>query len=171
MTTNFLGSMQLADNEPFSQVARFDALEGCREIEEDKERYINAVPAQTCVEYAIGLLRTPECGDHSIIIPAKVSSTAVEHAELTAWTTKPQATQCGEIRYTPEQLNSVSGANVMKYSVETSKDIENESSAIDKICPSNNFGKAKIRETLLIAHALAALQPWRLGNQPPKTHR
>lgn len=162
MTTNFLGSMQLTDSEPFSQVARFDAHEGCREIVEDKERYIDAVSVQTCDEYAIGLLRTPERGDHSIIIPAKVSSTAAEHAQLTAWTTKPQATQCGEIRYALEQLISVSGANVTKDSVETSKDIEYGSSAMDTICPSNNFGKAKIRETLLIAHALAALRPWGL---------
>jgi hypothetical protein len=161
-STKFLGSMQLADNEPFSQVARFDAYEGCRESAEDKERYINKVPVQTCIDYAIGILRTPERGDHSIIIPAEASSTAAGHSELTAWIMRPRTAQLHEIRYALEQLVSISGANVLKYSVETSKDIEYESSAMDTISPGNEFGRAKTHETLIIAHALAALQPWGL---------
>ena len=159
-STKFLGSMQLADNEPFSQIARFDAHMGCRDIAEDKERYINKVPVQTCLNYAIGVLQTPERGDHRIIIPAKVSSTATEDPELTAWITRPRAAQLNEIRYTLEQLVSVSGADVLKYSVETSKDIEYESLTMNKISHGIDFGRAKTRHTLIIAHALAALQPW-----------
>lgn len=154
--------MQLADNEPFSQFARFDAHEGCRDIAEEKERYINKVPVQTCIDYAIGILRTTKRGDHSIIIPAKVSSTAAEHSELTGWIMRPRAAQLTEIRYALEQLVSVSGADVLKYSAETSKDIEYESSAMNVISPGVDFGRAKTRLTLLVAHALAALQPWGL---------
>ena len=161
-STRFLGSMQLADNEPFSQIARFDAHMGCRDIAEDKERYINNIPIQTCINYAIGVLQTPERGDHRIIIPAKVSSTATEQSELTAWITRPGAAQLNEIRFTLEQLVSVSGADVLKYSVETSKDIEYESFTMNRISPGIDFGRAKTRQTLLIAHALAALQPWGL---------
>ena len=158
----FLGSMQLADNEPFSQVARFDAHTGCRDIKEDKERYINNVPVQTCIDYAVGVLRTSKRGDRSIIIPAEISSTAAENSELTAWTMKPRATQLNGIRYALEQLISVSNADVLKYSVETSKDKEYESLTIDTIFPGNDTGQDKTRVILLIAHALAALQPWGL---------
>ena len=162
MSTKFLGSMQLADNGPFSQIARFDAHDGCRDLEEDKERYVNAVPIQTCIDYAVGVLRTTERGDHNIIVPTEVLSTAAEDSELVAWATKPRTAQLNKIRYAVEQLVSVSSANILKYSVETSKDIEYESSAINKICPGNNFGRAKTHQTLLIAHALAALKPWGL---------
>ncbi len=163
-STGFLGSMQLADNEPFSQVARFDAHTGCRDIKEDKERYINNVPVQTCIDYAIGVLRTPNRGDHSIIIPAEVSSTAAEISELTAWTVKPRTTQLNGIRYALEQLISVSNADVLKYSMESSKDQEYESSAINTIFPGSDTGQDqdRTRVVLLIAHALAALQPWGL---------
>lgn len=161
-STKFLGSMQLADNEPFSQVARFDPHEGCRDIKDDKERYINNMPIQTCINYAIGVLQTPKRGDHSIIIPAKVSPTLAENSELSAWIMNPQATQLNEIRYALEQLVSVSGADVLKYSMETSHDKEYESSTINTIFPGNDFGEAKSHLILLIAHALAALQPWGL---------
>ncbi|KAL8706089.1 MAG: hypothetical protein Q9201_000854 [Fulgogasparrea decipioides] len=161
-STKFLGSMQLADNEPFSQVARFDAHEGCRDAGEDKERFINKVPIQTCLDYAIGVLRTPERGDHCIIIPADVSSTAAEQSEFAAWLTRPRAAQLNEIRYALEQLVSISGANVLKYSIETDKDIEYGISVMNTISPGNDFGRAKSRQILLIAHALAALQPWGL---------
>lgn len=161
-STKFLGSMQLADNEPFSQIARFDAHEGCRDIADYKERFTNEVPVQTCIDYAIGVLRTPERGDHSIIIPAEVASTAAEHSEFTAWMMKPRAAQLNQIRYALEQFVSVSGANVLKYSVETSKDIEYESSAMNMISPGNDFGRPRTRLTLLTAHALAVLQPWGL---------
>ena len=160
-STRFLGSMQLADNEPFSQIACFDGHEGCREIAEDKKRFITEVPVQTCIDYAIGVLRTPERGDHRMIIPAKVSS-AAEKSDLSAWTIRPRTGQLHEIRYAWEQLVSVSAANVLKYSVETRQDIEYETLAMDKISPGNDFGRAKTRLTLLIAHALAALQPWGL---------
>lgn len=160
-STKFLGSMQLADNEPFSQIACFDRHEGCRETAEDKERFINKVPVQTCIDFAIGILRTPERGDHRIIIPANVSS-AAENSDLSAWIIRPPTAQLNEIRYAWEQLISVSAANVLKYSVETRRDIDYETSAMDKISPGNDFGRAKIRQTLLIAHALAALQPWGL---------
>ena len=161
-STKFLGSMQLADNEPFSQIARFDAHVGCRQISEEKERYINQVPVRTCISYAIGVLQTPERGDHEIIIPAKISSTTAEHSELTAWMTRPRAAQLNEIRYALEQLVSISGADVLKYSVETSKSSEYESLAMNRISPNVELGRAMTRQTLLIAHALAALQPWGL---------
>lgn len=163
-STRFLGSMQLAENEPFSQVARFDAHTGCRDITEDKERYINNVPVQTCIDYVIGVLRTPNRGDHSIIIPAEASSTAAENSELTAWTIKPRATQLNGIRYALEQLVSVSNADVLKYSMETGKDKEYKSSTINTIFPGNYTGQDqdRTRVILLIAHALAALQPWGL---------
>ncbi len=161
-STKFLGSMQLADNEPFSQVARFDPHEGCRDIAVIKERYMNKVPVQTCIDYSIGLLRTPERGDHSIIIPAEVSSTAAEYSQLTTWMMRPRAAQLNQIRYALEQFVSVSGANVLKYSVETSKDTEYESSVMNTISPGNDFGRAKTSQTLLTAHAMAALQPWGL---------
>lgn len=160
-STKFLGSMQLADNEPFSQIACFDGHEGCREITEDKERFITEVPVQTCIDYAIGILRTPERGDHRMIIPAKVSS-GTDQPDLSAWKMRPRTTQLHEIRYACEQLISVSAANVLKYSVETRKDIEYETLAMDKIFSGNDYGRANIRLTLLIAHALAALQPWGL---------
>ena len=160
-STKFLGSMQLADNEPFSQIACFDGHEGCREIAQDKERFINEVPVQTCIDYAIGILRTPERGDHRMIIPAKVSS-GDEKPDLSAWTVRPRTAELHEIRYAWEQLVSVSAANVLKYSVETRKDIEYETLAMDKISPGNDFGRANTRLILLIAHALAALQPWGL---------
>lgn len=161
-STKFLGSMQLADNEPFSQIARFDAHTGCRNIEEDRERYINNVPVRTCIDYAIGVLRTPTRGDRSIIIPAEVSSTDAEKSELTAWTMKPRATHLNGIRYALEQLISVSNADVLKYSMETNKDKEYESSTISTIFPGNDTGQDRTRVILLIAHALAALQPWGL---------
>lgn len=161
-SNKFLGSMQLADHEPFSQVARFDAHEGCRDISQDKERYINNVPVQTCIDYAIGFLRTPKRGDHSFVIPAANSSTAAGQSEIAAWTMRPRAAQLNEIRYALEQLVSVSGADVLKYSVETSEDVEYESSAMNTIAPGHDFGRAMTRQTLLIAHALAALQPWGL---------
>lgn len=161
-STKFLGNMQLADHEPFSQVARFDAHDGCRNIAADRERFINNVPIQTCIDYAIGILRTPEHGDHSMIIPTKIPSTNAEPSELAAWVMKPRATQLNEIRYALEQLVSVSGADVLKYSVETGKDVEYETSTMNRISPGNDFGRAKTRQVLLIAHALAALQPWGL---------
>lgn len=37
-STQFLGYIQLADHEHFSQLGRYDAYEGCRDIAEDKER-------------------------------------------------------------------------------------------------------------------------------------
>lgn len=161
-STNFLGTMQLADHEPFSQVAQFDSHEACRTIAQDQERHIIQVPIQTCVDYAVGLLRTPKRGDHSFIIPAATSPTAAENSEIAAWTIRPRAAQLNEIRLTLEQLVSVSGADVLKYSVETSGDVEYESFAMDKIAPGNSFGGAMTRQTLLIAHALAALKPWGL---------
>ena len=161
-STQFLGSMQLADNGPFSQVAQFDAHDGCRVIAEEKERFINKVPVQTCVDYAVGVLRTPKRGDHNIIIPAEVSSTSTENLEYMHWTVRLRAAQLNEIRYALEQLVSVSSADVLKYPVETNEDIEYDCSTMNKIFPGNNFGRAKTRQTLLIAHALAALQPWGL---------
>ena len=161
-STKFLGCLQLANYEHFSQLARFDAHEGCRDIAEDKERYINEVPIQNCIDYAIGVLRTPQRGEHSIIIPAHISSSAAEQSGLTCWTTMPRAAQLNEIRYALEQLVSVSAADILKYSVETKEDIDYERATMDQISPGNNFGKAKTHETLLVAHALAALKPWGL---------
>lgn len=161
-STKFLGSMQLADNEPFSQVARFDPHEGCRDITEDKERYTSDVPVQRCIDYAIGMLRTPKRGGHSLVIPAAILSPDTEHSEFAAWTVKPRATQLNEIRYALEQLVSVSGAEVLNYSVETTKDIEYEVSTMKRISPESDIGREKSGEVLLIAHALAALQPWGL---------
>ena len=164
-STKFLGSLQLADYELFSQIARFDAHVGCRHISEERERYLNKVPIHTCINYAIGILETPERGDHRIIIPAIVSSTSADYPELT---TTPRAAQLNEIRYALEQLVSVSGADVLKYSVETSKDIEYESLAMNEVSPGIDFGRAKTHQVLLIAHALAALQPWGLLPVLPK---
>ena len=56
----------------------------------------------------------------------------------------------------------VSGADVLKYSVETGKDIEYESLAMNTLSPGVDLGRAKTLQTLLGAHALAALQSWGL---------
>ncbi|MCJ1430555.1 hypothetical protein MMC29_008473, partial [Sticta canariensis] len=161
-STKFLGHMQLADSEPFSQIARFDPHEGCRIIAEDKEHYINDVPVHTCIDYALGMIRTPKRGDHSLVIPASILSSDTDHSEFAAWTAKPRTTQLNQIRYALEQLVSVSGAEVLNYSVETNKDIEYEVSTMKRILPNFGFEREKCRQLLLIAHALAALQPWGL---------
>lgn len=161
-STKFLGLMQLADNEPFSQVARFDPHEGCRFIAEDKERYTNDVPVHTCIDYALGMIRTSKRGDHSLIIPASILSSDTEYTEFAAWTVKPRTTQLNKIRYALEQLVSVSAADVLNYSIETNKDVEYEVTTMKSISPKFDFEREKCHQLLLIAHALAALQPWSL---------
>jgi hypothetical protein len=161
-SVGFLGSMALADDGPFSQIARFDPHDGCRNITEDLERYVNMLPVQTCIDYALGVMRTPKRGDHDIIIPAAVSTEDSDISDLFAWTVNPRATQLDQIRYAIEQLVSVSGADALKYSVETAADVEYERVNMKTILPNTSLSKEKNHQVLLIAHALAALRPWGL---------
>lgn len=158
----FLGSMTVADEGPFSQVARFDPHDGCRSITEDLERYVNILPVQTCVEYALGLLRTPGRGVHRVIIPAAMPAGDDASSPLSSWTTKPRAAQLEQIKYSLEQLASVSGADVLNYSTETAADIEYKRATMRGISPNVSLSDEKNHQALLIAHALAALQPWGL---------
>lgn len=158
-STGFLGTMALVDRGPFSQLARFDSHDGCRHITEDLERYVNKLPVQRCIDYSLGVLRTPKRGDHRIIIPAAISP---EDDGLCAWTAWPSAAQLNQIKYTLEQFVSVSGADMLEYSVETKVDIEYERKTMERVGPGLSLSKEKIHQIVLIAHALAALQPWGL---------
>ena len=85
---------------------------------EDEERWITQLPIQTCIDHAIVMFRTPQCGDHYIIILVKVLS-AMKKSRI--------------------------AANVVKCSIEICEDIEYETLAMDNMSSSGDFGKAKTR--------------------------
>jgi hypothetical protein len=161
-STGFLGTMDLVERGPFSQLGRFDPHDGCRHITEDLERYVNKLPVQRCIDYSLGILRTPKRGGRRIIIPAATSAESDGPAGLCAWTAWPSAAQLDQIKYTLEQFLSISGADILEYSIETTVDIEYERETMERVNPDFSLGMEKIHQTVLVAHALAALQPWGL---------
>ncbi|KMP03627.1 hypothetical protein CIRG_03319 [Coccidioides immitis RMSCC 2394] len=163
-STGLLGTMALADGEPFVQLARFDPHDGCRHITKDLARYVNELPIQRCIDYALGVLRTPKRGDHHHIIIASGILPADDDLAggLRIWTSVPSAAQINMIKYTMEQFVSISGADFLKYSVETAADIDYERKTMEKVNPGFSLSKEKAHQIMLIAHALAALQPWGL---------
>lgn len=160
-SVDFLGTMHLADYGPFSQIARFDAHEGCREISRELERYMSAVPVRRCIDLALGIIRTRKRGDHAMIIPPSVHPSDIG-AGYELWKVRPEPRQLNEIRYALEQLVSVSGADVLTYSVDTPRDLEYDSSAWKRVLPTGEVSIEEARQILLVAHALASLQPWEL---------
>ncbi|KAJ6098216.1 hypothetical protein N7499_002590 [Penicillium canescens] len=154
--------MDLVERGPFSQLGRFDPHDGCRHITEDLERYVNKLPVQRCIDYSLGILRTPKRGGRRIIIPAATSAESDGPAGFCAWMAWPSAAQLDQIKYTLEQLLSISGADILEYSIETTVDIEYERETMERVNPDFSLGMEKIHQTVLVAHALAALQPWGL---------
>jgi hypothetical protein len=162
-STKFYGNLQLADDSPFSQVARFDAHDGCRIISQDKERYINNVPIRRCIDYALGVIPTQSTpGCRNFIILAVVAPSDDRGNEYRAWEEKPRATQLNTIRYTKEQLLSISGDEMLKYSVQTSADTVYLTTSIKTLFTTTNIPIDKARALLQIAHAISSLEPWPL---------
>ncbi|MCJ1366862.1 hypothetical protein MMC16_005993 [Acarospora aff. strigata] len=158
-----MGDFFLADHGPFSQVARFDPHHGCRKISQDIDRYSNLVPITQCIDYALGILRTTQRGHRNyVIFPRDVPRQTDGSLDLIQWQTRPSKVQLNGIRYAIEQLVSVSGADLLKYAVETAEEQDFESRTMKQIAPGINRYCPGLSEALLVGHALAALIPWGL---------
>lgn len=161
-SVGFLGTMRVAEYEPFAQLARFDRHLGCRKISADLERYINPISVGRCIDYALGIVRTQMCSCHRWIIPPRGG--VIGASGLTLWKVRPDKTQLNNIRFNLERLVSVSGANVLKYSVEMDDRKDSHISLMNQIIPVALSGSRKcqaaLQAALLAAHALAALEPW-----------
>lgn len=164
-SNGLLGTMALVEKEPFSQLGRFDPHDGCRYITKDLQRYVNELPVRRCIDYALGVLPTVKRGDHNHIIPAatpqQFDSDDIS-AGLQIWSTLPSAFQLNQLKYTLEQFVSISGGDLLKYPIQTSVDIQYEQKAMEKINPGFTLNQERNHRTMLIAHALSALQPWGL---------
>lgn len=159
----FLGTIRLAEHEPFSQIARFDGHSGCRKISEDLERYINLLPVGNCIDYALGIIRANMCSCHTWIIPPQVDlSNHPKLPESMLWTARPGKIQLNSIRFNLERLVTVPGADVLKYSVEMAEREVFNISLMKQIVSIVDAESQESQVALLAAHALAALEPWGL---------
>lgn len=158
-STKYMGTMYLAAHGPFSQIARFDPHSGCRKISQDLHRYINLIPVATSIDYALGLLRTTKRGQRDcIIFPRELEG--YPESEFGYWKALPLTGQLNAIRYNYELLVGISGADLLKYSVETTEDRDFEDRAMAQIGPELSPHCPGRHEALLIGHALTALRPW-----------
>jgi len=124
---------------------------------------VNIIPVRRCIDYALGLISTEtKVGNFTFIIPAAISASEAESSKFAAWTMKPRPAQLNDIRYCREQLVSISGDEVLTYSVDTADSIGYVDEITRTILPAADISKEQSRAVVLISNAILALQPWSL---------
>ncbi|KAI9877198.1 MAG: hypothetical protein M1830_004545 [Pleopsidium flavum] len=165
--TSFLGCMHVMDHSPFTQVAVFDPHHGISPVAVEQERYLHTVPVAHCLELALGLIRTAPRGSRTAILlsnSAEPSQFFPPPSALWIWQQDPDAEQ---LKATGDGLQKLTGVfDIATFAYLTIKkgDLEYESAFVEKI--SGRYPKivkrTVWRASLLIAHAIDALQPWPL---------
>ena len=167
----FLGKLEVAEHRPLSIQAKFDPHPGSRDISHHREtiRDQAVVPVKRAIDYAVGIIpieRRSGPLTHVIVQNGQKNSTSgswpAEDSEvLQYWQTQPSPGQLRDIRFSLEQLVSVSGGDAQSYNVNVDNAQAFFQDKISSIAPSSEAISALTSwSAMLCLCALADLEPW-----------
>nr|AGU10912.1 hypothetical protein [uncultured organism] len=152
------GTMSVVDEGPFSQVARFDPHNIWGSLLHTQD-----LPVARCLDYAVGLVQTPERGNHQILIPNY--GKRFKLSQYHYWNGTPQSDHLAILKNALEQLTSISQPHVLRYNELTEVDVAYERSIALHLNLTYSEAKnvpASLRHAITIGHAISSLKPWGL---------